>query len=121
MKDDRDVVKAITDLLQKNLAVFKNEKLNKATFYKIYTAIFETLTNVFRQSNIHLSNEAANYIAQQYYDSIRINNHTCLDSNIFTMRASLDNLETKEIVLLYMIFKESDFGLPLYKKIKERQ
>jgi hypothetical protein len=61
-----------------------------------------------------------NYLAQQYYDSIKINNKHELDPNIFTQRAKLENIKTKEVALLAVMMRGTDFIIPLVQEIKRR-
>jgi len=61
-----------------------------------------------------------NYLAQQYYDGILINNTHELDPNIFSERARLDNITTKEIALMAMMLNGTDFAVPLIMEVKKR-
>lgn len=91
---------------------------NKAL--QIYVTIFETLTELFREAQIPLGNESANYIAQQYYDGILINDNQPLDPNIFSERAKLENIPTKELAFISMLLQGTDFRLPVVAEIKKR-
>ena len=96
------------------------KKLNKQTCIEIYQCIFETLTTVLMNSESKLSNESVNYLAQQYYDAILINNNQELDPNIFTQRASLNNINTQEVALLSFMFEGTDFNFPIVEELKRR-
>ena len=111
---------SVSKLLSTNLSEYLNEPLNLALCVKIYQSIFETLVEVFQNSNINVSNESMNYLAQQYYDAVKINNTHDLDPNIFTQRAKLENIETKEIALLAVMLKGTDFAYDLLSEIKKR-
>ena len=110
----------VSRLLSDKLKSFDNKSLNVATCLEIYTSIFETLAEIFETSNIQLSNESLNYLAQQYYDGILINENEELNPNIFTQRAKLENIETKELALLAVMLNGTDFSLPLIQEIKRR-
>lgn len=87
----------------------------------IYTIIFDSIVEIIKTSNVQLTNESTNYIAQMYYDSISINSTgDGLDPNIFTQRASLKNIDTKEIALLALMFTQTPFCIPMIAEIKHR-
>lgn len=106
-------------LLESKLSL-GDRMLNRTTCLEIYSSIFETLSELFKNTSMPLSNESANYVAQQYYDSVLINNTHELDPNIFTQRAKLENIETKELALLTMLFEGTDFRIPVMLEIKRR-
>lgn len=110
----------ITKLLSDKLVEFSNKSLNLATCYEIYKSIFDTLAEVFETSNVQISNESMNYLSQQYYDSILINENQELDPNIFTQRAKLENIETKELALLAVMLNGTDFSIPILLEVKRR-
>lgn len=111
---------AITRLLGEQLKQFNDKTLDLVTCIDIYQTIFNSLVEVFETSELKLSNEAMNYLAQQYYDAILINNTQELDPNIFTQRAKIENIVTKELALLALMFQGTDFALPLIVEIKHR-
>ncbi len=113
---------AINRLLEVKLKPFVTEQrdLNLLTCTEIYTTIFDVLAEVVTQSKAPVSNEALNYLAQQYYDGILINNSQELDPNIFTQRAKLENIETRELALLAMMLWGTDFAKPILAQIKQR-
>jgi hypothetical protein len=55
-----------------------------------------------------------------YYDSININETQELDPNIFTQRASLKNIETKEIALMAVMLNGTEFAVPFISEVKQR-
>ena len=109
-------------MLTQRLKKFSDEKksLNVLTCTQIYSEIFENVSSIIKESSAPLCNESVNYIAQQYYDAVLINGNQELDPNIFTQRAKLENIQTKEIALLAMMFKGTDFSFPLLAEIKRR-
>ena len=113
---------AIGRLLEAKLRPFVSDKrdLNLATCIEIYTAIFESLAEVMTQSEAPVTNEALNYLAQQYYDGVLINGNQELDPNIFTQRAKLENIETRELALLAVMLWGTDFAKPVVAEIKKR-
>ena len=62
-----------------------------------------------------------NYIAQQYYDGILINDTHELNPNIFTPRAALENIPTKELAFMAVALAGTDFRIPILEAIKKRQ
>lgn len=110
----------VSNLLSTQLSSFTSDNLNSSTCMQIYQTIFECLANLFQKSNVSFSNESMNYISQQYYDSILVNGNQELDPNIFTQRASLDNIETKELALMAVMFSGTDFAIPLIHEVKRR-
>lgn len=117
---ERAVHNAISNVLSQRLKKFSNEKLSVLTCTQIYSEIFENISNIIQEASAPLCNEAVNYIAQQYYDAILINGNQELDPNIFTQRAKLENIQTKEIALMAMMFRGTDFSLPMLAEIKKR-
>ena len=107
-------------LLVEKLSKYKNDSLKRDTCILIYSTIFETLREVFEQSNAGIGNEALNWISQEYYDAIKINENQELDPNIFTQRAKLEEIGTKELALLAVMFKGTPFALPVVATIKKR-
>lgn len=112
----------ISRLLETKLrhVVDSGSTLNKATCTQIYTTVFSTLAEVLTSAEAPVSNEGINYLAQQYYDGILINGNQELDPNIFTQRAKLENIDTRELALLAMMMRGTDFALPLIAEIKKR-
>ena len=112
---------ACSKLLVQNLEKFRDErKLDKHACISIYQTIFETVTILLQQTNIRLSNETANYIAQQFYDGVKINGRYELDPNIFDKRAKLENIKLTELGLLAVMFKGTDFLHPIAEALKSR-
>jgi|SRR5581483_746681 len=95
--------------------------LNLVTCVEIYTEIFETCVEVITTSEIELTNEGMNYLAQQYYDGVLINGHQELDPEIFSQRAKVENMETEELTLLAVLLSATDFALPVLEEIRKRQ
>ena len=111
---------AISKLLVERLTKYQQKSLNKETCIQIYGTIFESLQEVFTSSEVQIANESLNWIAQQYYDSVAINGTQELDPNIFTKRASLENVETKELALLAVMLKQTPYSQPIVAMIKKR-
>lgn len=111
---------SISKLLNEKLKKRISEKLNKDTCLEIYQDIFFTLTEVFKTSKTPLENEAVNLLAQMYYDSVTINNNQELDPSIFTQRAKLSNIPTKQLALLATMTRESPFFPVFVSEIKRR-
>jgi hypothetical protein len=112
----------IAKLLGERLKHFNNSKktLDIVACVEIYQTIFDSLVEVFKTSNVTLTNEAMNYLAQQYYDGVLINGRQELNPNIFTTRAKLENIETKECALLAVMLNGTDFAIPILQEIKKR-
>jgi len=113
---------AISSLLGGKLKKYirPDQDLNVLVCTQIYSEIFETLVEVMTAAKVEISNESMNYLAQQYYDGILINNTHELDPNIFSERARLDNITTKEIALMAMMLNGTDFAVPLIMEVKKR-
>lgn len=110
----------ISKLLVNKLSKRKGEKLTSQICSEIYQDIFYSLTEIFKQTSTPLSNESVNYIAQMYYDSITVNGDQELDPNIFTERANLGNINTKEIALMAVMFNKTPFAIPFIAEVKKR-
>jgi len=111
---------SISKLITERLARRSGEKLNSATCSQIYQDIFFTLAEVFKEAQAPLSNESVNLLSQMYYDSIKINQTIDLDPNIFTQRANLSNIPTKEVALLATMMSDTPFSPVFVSEIKRR-
>ncbi len=114
--------KAVSTLLTEKLRPIASgqHSLNTSACIEIYTLIFDTLVELVAESGNPLTNEAVNYLAQQYYDAVQVNGGQELDPHIFTQRAKVDNIVTKELVLLALMLSGTDFALPVLAEIKKR-
>jgi hypothetical protein len=110
----------ISKLLTDKLKIYNEKDLDLVTCIEIYQKIFDTLVEVFESANMGLSNEAMNYLAQQYYDSVAVNGRHELNPNIFTQRAKMENIETKELALMAVMLNGTDFAVPLILEVKRR-
>lgn len=110
----------ITKLLGEKLKQFSDKKLDLVVCVEIYQTIFNTLVEVFETANMGLTNESMNYLAQQYYDGVLINDNEELNPNIFSQRAKMELIETKELALMCVMLNGTDFALPLIREIKRR-
>lgn len=113
---------AISKLLVQNLDQYKSKSLNRETCIKMYSTIFETLQLVVEESGLQssVSNESLNWLAQALYDSVSINGNEETDPGIFTQRAKLDNIPTKELAFLVVLLKDTPFASPIVATIKRR-
>lgn len=111
---------SISKLLSERLVRRKGEKLTSQICSEIYQDIFFSLSEIVKESSVPLTNESVNFIAQMYYDAVTINGNQELDPNIFTQRASLSNIETKEIALMAMMFNKTPFAIPFIAEVKKR-
>ena len=111
---------ALSQLLSKKLEKHINSKLDKETCIAVYQDIFDTVLNVFRESQVDISNEAVNLVSQMYYDSVKINAREDLDPNVFTQRAKLENIATKELAMLASMFNGTPFGDIFVYSVKRR-
>lgn len=111
---------AVSELIGNKLKGFTEKPLDKPTCIAIYQLIFDTLVDTFEQAGAGVSNEAMNYLAQQYYDCVLINETQELDPNVFTERAKLDKVETKELALMAMMLNGTHMCIPLIHEIKKR-
>lgn len=115
------ISRLLTERLKKHTGSDKN--LNVLSCLEIYTEIFNTFVEVFTEAGVKLTNESMNYVAQQYYDGIEVTSRQGtheLDPNIFTVRARLENIETKELALMAVMLTKTDFAIPLIQEIKRR-
>lgn len=101
---------ALSQLITKRLEKHLSSKLDSQTCIEIYKDIFDTVLEVFRESRVDVSNEAVNLLSQMYYDSVKINAREDLDPNIFTSRAKIENVSTKELAMLASLFSGTPYG-----------
>ena len=120
MKNVHEVLsKLINDRLQRRL----QQKLSRETCMEIYQDIFFTLSEVVKESGTPLDNEAVNLLAQMYYDAIDLQTSAGpmgLDPSIFTQRAKLENVPTKELALLGTMMNGTPFGDVFISAVKRR-
>lgn len=116
----KNIHESISKLLIKKLDKYKSQNLNKETCIKIYQDMFNVVVDLFQESKLEISNEAVNLICQLYYDAITINNNQELDPNIFSQKASVKNIETKELAMLASFFTNTPFAEPIIFEIKRR-
>lgn len=117
MKNIRD---SIDRLLISKLEKYKAKNLDSSTCTSIYQDVFETFVDIFQESKIDISNEAMNMVCQMYYDAITINGNQELDPGIFSQRASVKNIETKELALMGSLFSNTPFAIPFIAEVKRR-
>ncbi len=110
----------ITKLLTEKLKKYHDKNLDLVVCVEIYQTIFDSLVEIFETSKTGLTNEAMNYLAQQYYDAVLINGKEELDPNIFTQRAKMELIETKELALLAVMLSGTDFAIPVIQEVKRR-
>ena len=120
-KKPGEIHATICKLLETKLQPFQQQDLNLATCIEIYSTIFDAMVDVVAEAGLPVTNEGMNYLAQQYYDGVKINGTQELDPDIFTQRAKVENIETKELALLAVILSGTDFALPLIEEVKKRQ
>lgn len=113
---------AISRLMTERLQKYVNEPSTVETHIKAYQEIFNTLADVFQESGVGLTNEAVNYIAQEYYDSIVTGDREDdrLNPHIFTQRASLKNIPTTDLGLLATMFKDTKLFHSIIHELKGR-
>lgn len=115
---------SLSKLLVKKLEIHNGSRLNAETCTAIYRDIFDCLIEVFQESQVNMSNEAANLVAQMYYDSVDIRdssgNSQELDPNIFDKRAKLTNVPTKELAMLATMFNGTPFSQIFVYEVKRR-
>ena len=111
---------AMTEMLTTKLQKFLNEPLNRGTCIQIYNVLFESLQTITSGLNLEITNEGMNYLAQLYYDSVLVSGNKVLDPNIFTQRAKLENISTKELVVMSAFVNRSPFAVDIIKEIKRR-
>jgi hypothetical protein len=112
----------ISKLIIDRTQIFFDRSPTRAVCTEIYQSIFNVITDVFDKSGAGITNEMMNYIAQSYYDAITLNGKEDqeLDPNIFEKRAKLENIDTKGLAFLALLFKGTDFAVPVLHAIKKR-
>ena len=116
----KNIHEPISRLLSKKLEKHKTAVLNKTKCIEIYQDIFECFVDLFNESNIQISNEAMNMLSQMYYDAVTINSNQELDPGIFDKRASVKNIETKELALIGTMLSGTPFSEPFIHEVKRR-
>lgn len=115
------IIKVIDMKLKQLLDKMSNKKFDKAACIEAYTTIFNTVTEILSESTpTKLSNEAMNYVAQQLYDCVTVGDNGDLDPTIFTQRSTLENIPTKELLVIAAVFNGNPLVIPIVKEIKKR-
>lgn len=120
---NKNVHEVLSKLLNDRLQRRVTQKLSKETCLEIYQDIFFTLSEVIKESGTPLSNESVNLLSQMYYDSINLRTSAGpmeLDPSIFTQRAKLENIPTKELALLGTMMSGTPFGDVFIGAVKRR-
>lgn len=112
----------ISALLNERLKQYMRSSLNRSTCTQIYVTIFQTLTEVLEQSNVKLSNETANLLAQAYYGCVAINESgQGLDPNIFDKVARIDNVpDVHELIMVAMLSEGTQLAIDAVAEIRRR-
>ena len=110
------ISKLLTDRLQRRL----DQKFDRATCMEIYGDIFYSLTEIIKQAGTPLDNESVNLLSQMYYDSVTVNGNQELDPSIFTQRAKIENIPTKELALMATMMNGTVFGDIFIDAVKRR-
>ena len=110
------ISKLLTDRLQRRL----DQKLDRSTCMEIYGDIFFTLTEIVKQAGTPLDNESVNLLSQMYYDSVTVNGNEDLDPTIFTQRAKIENIPTKQLALMATMMNGTPFGDIFITAVKRR-
>ena len=116
----KNIKESVEKRLLPKLQKYKSEKLNSSTCIAIYQEIFETFVDIFEGAGVQVSNEAMNLVCQMHYDAVTINGNQELDPGIFSQRASVKNVETKELALLGSLFSNTPFATPFILEVKNR-
>lgn len=110
------ISKLLTDRLQRRV----DQKFDRATCMEIYGDIFYSLTEIIKQAGTPLDNEAVNLLSQMYYDSVVVNGNQELDPTIFTQRAKIENVPTKELALMATMMNGTPYGDIFITAVKRR-
>lgn len=110
----------LTNLLTERLQRRVNQKLDRTACIEIYGDIFYTLSELIKESQTPLSNEAVNMLAQMYYDAVTVNGGQELDPSIFTKRATPEEIPTKELALMATMMNGTPFGDFFIAAVKKR-
>ena len=116
----KNIHESVSQLLSKRLDKYRTKSLNDETCTLKYQEIFDCFVDLFQESKIQISNESMNLLSQMYYDAIKINSNQELNPSIFEKRASLKNIETKELALLSTMLNGTPFVDPMVYEIKRR-
>ena len=116
----KNIHESISKLLSRRLDKYKTKSLNNETCTLIYQEIFDCFVDLFQESKIQISNESMNLLSQMYYDAVKINLTQDLNPNIFEKRASVKNIETKELAMLGTMLNGTPFADLMIYEIKRR-
>lgn len=124
MSEDKHLNDALTRLVSSALGSFldanRGQSLTDTRCSEIYQVIFNTIADTFAASNVEIPNEAMNFIAQNFYDNVKINGTQELNPHIFTKRATVENMTTKTLAFLVVAFRGSDLANQCAHEIKRR-
>lgn len=113
----------LSNLIANILSKYIEQDLNKVNCTLIYQDIFGAIVDTVEEAGIKaaLGNEALNLAAQMFYDMVTVNGNQELDPNIFSQRAKLENIPTKELVVLCSFFEGSEAAQDIAHFIAKRR
>lgn len=116
----KKVSEAIADVIEAKLSRFNGSQLTKDVCTQIFLEVFEVMREVCERANVKIGNEAMNYLSQEYYLSLVINEAHELDPNIFSQLAKLENIPTVDIATMVVFMSGTPMAIPLITEIKKR-
>lgn len=109
-----------SDQLRLILGKYRDSRLNESNCSLIYQDIYSQLLEVLKGSSLNISQDAVNWLAQAYYDGIKINGGATLDPNIFTKRPKMSDIPTKDLVVLLAMTQKTGFAEDVVSELRKR-
>jgi hypothetical protein len=92
--------------VEHDLKTLAGDVLDDGAHKRIYECVFGSVSDVVQRLGINASNELVNCIAQSLYSSVRINEDTQPDMNIFTRLINPRDLPENERPFVYAFFDD---------------
>lgn len=111
---------SIMQMINERIQAFVRKDLTAALHYEIYETIFNVVKEVMLNANAGVTNEFINFVAQHVYDNISLGGNNRLDPNIFSQRATVENLTKGEILLALPLMLTETSAANLIRAVKGR-
>lgn len=112
--------KIFRDQLQLVLGRYKGQSLTRDTAMRMYQDICNEVIEIVKACSLPINNDSVNWLAQAYYDGIRLGGGHRLPEDIFTQRPTLKDLPTKDIVTLMAMVRQTGFFVELAEEMRAR-
>lgn len=102
------VYDAICKVIAGSVEKFVNEHLTRDVAMRIYVEVFNKIREVFDESKLTITEDCMNWIAQSFYNAMKVNGRDELPGDIFTKKVNIRDLNAADLMMLIVIFRGSN-------------